>query len=86
MTYFHLILSFLELALLAVYGVCVFYQYNKRWNFLARFLITIIIIVINIVQLGLEIMLEKNFVLSMIMIFMWGMNLLRFYLEIKRKM
>lgn len=85
MTQIHLILSFIELALLAVFGVCVFCDYNKSWNFLTRVLIAIFIVILNIVQMVIEIRLEKNFALSVMMIFIWGMNLWIYYLLLKKR-
>ena len=85
MSQIHLILSFVELALLAVFGVCVFYEYNKNWNFWTRASIAVLILIINIVQMVLEIRLEQNFVLSVMMIFIWGINLWIYYLLLKKR-
>lgn len=85
MSQIHLILSFIELAILAVFGVCIFHNYNKSWNFRARVLMAILIVAINIAQLVIEIRLEKNFAISVMMLFMWGMNLWIYYLQIRRR-
>ena len=84
MTNFHLILSMLELVVILLFGVCVFVSREKLWNLYTRFFCALSITTINIIQLVLEVKLEQSFVLSIIMIIMWGMELFVYANELKK--
>ena len=84
MTKFHLILSMLELVVILLFGVCVFVSREKLWNLYARFFCALSITTINIIQLVLEVKLEQSFVLSLIMILLWGMELFVYANELKK--
>ena len=84
MAKFHLILSMLELVVLLLFGVCVFVSREKLWNLYARFFCALSITTINIIQLVLEVKLEQSFVLSIIMIIMWGMEIFLYAEELKK--
>ena len=84
MTKFHLILSVFELVVILLFGVCVFVSREKLWNLYARFFCALSITTINIIQLVLEVKLEQSFVLSIIMIIMWGMELFVYANELKK--
>lgn len=84
MTKFHLILSMLELVVILLFGVCVFVSREKLWNLYARFFCALSITTINIIQLVLEVKLEQSFVLSIIMIIIWGMDIFVYAEELKK--
>lgn len=84
MTKFHLILSVLELVVILLFGVCVFVSREKLWNLYTRFFCALSITIINIIQLVLEVRLEQSFVLSLIMILLWGMELFVYANELKK--
>lgn len=84
MTKFHLILSVLELVVILLFGVCVFVSREKTWNLYTRFFCALSITIINIIQLILEVRLEQSFVLSVIMILLWGMDIFVYGEEIRK--
>lgn len=84
MILFNLFLSIVELAIVLLFGVCVFVSREKLWNLYTRFFCALSITIINIIQLVLEVRLEKSFVLSLIMIMLWGMDIFVYAEEIKK--
>lgn len=84
MILFNLFLSIVELAIVLLFGVCVFVSREKLWNLYTRFFCALSITIINIIQLVLEVRLEKSFVLSLIMIMLWGMDIFVYVEEIKK--
>ena len=80
-------LTLFEFIPLGFFAACLFIDYSKPWNFYARVIVSLIFVILNIVQFILEIMLEYNYHcwLSVMMIFIWGMNLLIYCLTLKKR-
>lgn len=87
MSQFYHFLLFFEFIPLGLFAVCCFVDYNKTWNFYTRISIAVSMVILNIVQFILEIMLEYNYSwwTSVMMVFLWGMNLLSNYLYFKKR-
>lgn len=85
MSNLHLFLSFFEFAPLGLFAACLVFDYGKTWNICVKALIAMFLVILNIVQMVLEIRLEYNCWISVMMIFMWGMNLLIYVFQLKKR-
>ena len=80
-------LALFEFVPLTFFAMCLLIDYSKPWNFYVRVLLSLSLVILNIVQFIIEIMLEYNYNcwLSAMMIFMWGSNVLIYWLTLKKR-
>lgn len=74
MTTFYTILSIVELAILIPLLIVIFLRYNKR-NLICRFIIISLLILINLIQIPIELALEKPIIFTILVIVIWALNL-----------
>lgn len=87
MSQFYHFLLFFEFIPLGLFAACIFIDYDKAWNFYARIFIAVSMIILNIIQFIIEVMLEYNYSYwsSVMMVFLWGTNLLFYCLRLKKR-
>ena len=78
-------LSYFEFIPLGLFLACIAYKYSTRWNFYLRASLGATLVTINIIQLIMEIQMEKNIIISALMISMWGVNLMGYFFQYHSK-
>lgn len=83
------VLTLLETVPLGIFMVCLFFGGEKRWCIITRFFTVVALLIFNILQLPLEIALEKTVFFSIFLIITWTLYLIvswrDFWSAIKRK-
>lgn len=79
------IINIIKLVLLIPFGVFLFGFRHKMWAAYLRLSFACALCLLNIIQLPIEIMLERIFILTIIVIILWGADAFLFWREIQNK-
>lgn len=70
------VLNVVELIVLLIFGVFIFFKRQETFNKVIRLITTSILLIINVFQLPMEIQMDKSYGLTIFLIIMWFINAL----------
>lgn len=65
------VLNVVELIVLLIFGVFIFFKRQETFNKVIRLITTSILLIINVFQLPMEIQMDKSYGLTIFLIIMW---------------
>ena len=70
------VLNVVELIVVLIFGVFIFYKRKETFNKVIRLITTSILLIINVFQLPMEIQMDKSYGLTIFLIIIWFVNAL----------
>lgn len=70
------VLNVVELIVVLIFGVFIFFKRQETFNKVIRLITTSILLIINVFQLPMEIQMDKSYGLTIFLIIMWFINAL----------
>ena len=70
------VLDVVELIVVLIFGVFIFFKRQETFNKVIRLITTSILLIINVFQLPMEIQMDKSYGMTIFLIIMWFINAL----------
>jgi hypothetical protein len=70
------VLNVVELIVVLIFGVFIFFKRQETFNKVIRLITTSILLIINVFQLPMEIQMDKSYGLTIFLIIIWFINAL----------
>lgn len=86
MEIFSTVLNAIELVILLLFAVCVFVGRSKNWNFWMRIFVISSLVLINLIQIIMGLIYEKDFFDDLIMLILWGMDIFMYFPDVKERL
>ena len=85
MEIFNTVLNAIELVILLLFAVCSFVGRSTNWNFWTRIFVITSLVLINLVQIIVGIIYEQDVFDDIIMLILWGMDIVMYFPDVKER-
>ncbi|MBR3887715.1 MAG: hypothetical protein IKJ32_01300 [Clostridia bacterium] len=85
MEIFNTVLNAIELVILLLFAVCIFVGRSTNWNFWTRIFVITSLVLINLVQIIVGIIYEQDVFDDIIMLILWGMDIVMYFPDVKER-